>query len=566
MRRGARYYIRVRVPLDLVDTLGRSEIWKSLGTSDHREAVRRYYPARTDLQQTFDQARRRRDANGRLSGDEALHIVRAWFCETDRQAANMDYSLLGDDVRAALGETEQDIHYLIEGADGESVQAAVDRVLIAAGWPARPYQVGSIFTGTQVADVDGAALAELSGLMRRALVELARRRRERLRGSPNGMSFDPLFAADAVQLVAGNGHDGSGLRLGELTERFFAEKAPAMSPKTLIEYRALIRTLKEVWGEDLPVRSVTRDHCRQIRDLFAALPANWTKRFPRMTTLAAAEHAKANQIAPMDPSTANKHIRRMSSVLRWAEQEQYVPRNVAIGLKVATPEIDARSARRPLSVEQLRRIFSTPLYTGCQDDQYGYMVPGPTVIRRGRFWVPLICVFAGLRMGEACQLAVNDVEIEHGLTVLQVRPDPDAGTRLKTKNARRTVPLHEELIRIGLLDHVEQMRAAGHDRLFPELPRDRRGSYAGHFQRWANRFLEHAGAKGDRQSFHSTRHTFVDALRRAGAHGETIDDLLGWSRGEMKGRYGSGPWIMMLAEVMQRVDYPGLDLSHLYPS
>jgi integrase len=99
----------------------------------------------------------------------------------------------------------------------------------------------------------------------------------------------------------------------------------------------------------------------------------------------------------------------------------------------------------------------------------------------------------------------------------------------------------------------------------PELPADRRGSYAGHFQRWADRFLERAGAKSDRQSFHSTRHTFVDALRRAGATGEVIDGMLGWSRGDMRSRYGSGRWIIMLAEAMQRVEYPGLDLSRLQP-
>jgi hypothetical protein len=60
MRRGARYYLRVRVPLDLIDIIGRQEIWQSLGTGDHREAVRRYFPARTELQQGFEHARRRR--------------------------------------------------------------------------------------------------------------------------------------------------------------------------------------------------------------------------------------------------------------------------------------------------------------------------------------------------------------------------------------------------------------------------------------------------------------------------------------------------------------------------
>jgi hypothetical protein len=33
----------------------------------------------------------------------------------------------------------------------------------------------------------------------------------------------------------------------------------------------------------------------------------------------------------------------------------------------------------------------------------------------------------------------------------------------------------------------------------------------------------------------------------------------------MSDRYGAGPWIMRLAEVMERVEYPGLDLTHLQP-
>ena len=100
--------------------------------------------------------------------------------------------------------------------------------------------------------------------------------------------------------------------------------------------------------------------------------------------------------------------------------------------------------------------------------------------------------------------------------------------------------------------------------LFPERKPDRRGSYSGDFQRWANRWLDRIGAKGDRQSFHSTRHAFTDALRRAGATGEVIDGLLGWSLGNMQDRYGSGPWIMILADVVERVEYPGIDLSHLH--
>jgi hypothetical protein len=58
MRRGARFYLRVKVPVDLRSTLGREQIWKALGTSDRRQAIRRYFPARAQLQATLEQARR----------------------------------------------------------------------------------------------------------------------------------------------------------------------------------------------------------------------------------------------------------------------------------------------------------------------------------------------------------------------------------------------------------------------------------------------------------------------------------------------------------------------------
>jgi hypothetical protein len=32
----------------------------------------------------------------------------------------------------------------------------------------------------------------------------------------------------------------------------------------------------------------------------------------------------------------------------------------------------------------------------------------------------------------------------------------------------------------------------------------------------------------------------------------------------MRDRYGSGLWVKMLAEIMQRVEYPELDLPNLY--
>jgi integrase len=248
----------------------------------------------------------------------------------------------------------------------------------------------------------------------------------------------------------------------------------------------------------------------------------------------------------------------------WALQEEFLDRNPAAGLKVAAPETDPRHARRPFSVEQLTRIFSAPLYTGCKDDRSGYAQPGPKVVRRGRFWVPLLSLFSGCRMNELCQLAVDDVVERDGVPVILIKPDPEAGQTVKTEAGRRVVPVHPELARCGFLKHVEAARKARHDRLFPELKQDRRGYYSDHFQKWFSRFVAKAGARAPRTSFHSFRHNFRDALREANVSRDATLALGGWSAGGTEEIYGDGLRPKTLARAMAKVRYPGLDLSHLH--
>jgi hypothetical protein len=87
----------------VIETLGCREIPQSLGTADHREAVRRQFPARTSFSM-FEQARRRRAG---LSNDEARRLALDWLQTTDRRAARGDFGLLGEDRRDALAETSR---------------------------------------------------------------------------------------------------------------------------------------------------------------------------------------------------------------------------------------------------------------------------------------------------------------------------------------------------------------------------------------------------------------------------------------------------------------------------
>src|SRR3546814_15952878 len=90
-------------------------------------------------------------------------------------------------------------------------------------------------------------------------------------------------------------------------------------------------------------------------------------------------------------------------------------------------------------------------------------------MRDGRFWVPLIGAFAGLRLEEACQLRVEDIAEIEGLPCFFVRRGREQ--ILKNAQSEREVPIHRALIAAGFLDHVAELKRRGEDRLLPELER-----------------------------------------------------------------------------------------------
>src|SRR5690606_32218623 len=129
----------------------------------------------------------------------------------------------------------------------------------------------------------------------------------------------------------------------------------------------------------------------------------------------------------------------------------------------------ARDDRDPFSLGQLEKIFRAPIYTGCQS-AHDWSKPGNEVlIDSGRYWVPLISLFSGARMGEIIQLRTSDVREEEGIVHFALLDEED-DQRLKTANARRRIPMHPELVELGFLKLVERRRKADEARLFPDLP------------------------------------------------------------------------------------------------
>ena len=140
----------------------------------------------------------------------------------------------------------------------------------------------------------------------------------------------------------------------------------------------------------------------------------------------------------------------------------------------------------------------------------------------------------------------------------------DEGKRVKNKSSRRRVPIHAELVRLGLLEFVETRRNMGERvPLFPDLRADRSGVMTGNWSKWWGRYARSIGIIDRRKVFHSFRHAFKTECRVAGIGKEFHDAITGHTSGDVGDDYGTQYPVAVLARELGKVGYKGLNLSHL---
>ncbi|MFD2754300.1 hypothetical protein [Comamonas terrae] len=141
-----------------------------------------------------------------------------------------------------------------------------------------------------------------------------------------------------------------------------------------------------------------------------------------------------------------------------SKTKQLIDQNPVAGLEVL-PKISAKveesrlKPRFPYKAKQLNDLFASEWYNpdsaawrGKMKDDLG-----------ARYWIPLLCMWHGLRVGEATQLQIHDVDLAQSLIKIQVAQDHDEiGPERSLKNAAtyRVVPIHPTLLALGFLDFV----------------------------------------------------------------------------------------------------------------
>ncbi|OYW59615.1 MAG: hypothetical protein B7Z31_05510 [Rhodobacterales bacterium 12-65-15] len=213
--------------------------------------------------------------------------------------------------------------------------------------------------------------------------------------------------------------------------------------------------------------------------------------------------------------------------------------------------------RLPYSTKQLTAIFSSPIYTGCKSESRR-STPGLSIIRDGKYWIPLVAVYSGLRLGEIVQLLYKDIRTQDGIMYFDItKDDDDEGDdkQIKTQSSYRSVPVHKRLLELGFLDHVSNAPSDG--RIFADIDQGQDGYYSHNFSKFWGRYVRQIGVFEAKTAFHSFRHNFKDALTNAGVSEVISKALMGHSEGSVHSSYGAGPSLTVLKAAIDLVVVTG---------
>ncbi len=185
------------------------------------------------------------------------------------------------------------------------------------------------------------------------------------------------------------------------------------------------------------------------------------------------------------------------------------------------------------------------------------------------FWLPALAIFTGGRLNELAQLYCDDLlQSEDGLWLMRITRDAKRKQDTKNDNSVRRVPIHRQLIELGLLRYRDWIESKGHERLFPNLPYfpTVENFSNGFSKRIGHHFKRHVSWEDPNQpkTFHGLRSTFIQTLRdRNGVHEEHIRYLVGHAaQHKMTAHYGGAKPVSVLDKHLQSLDY-GIDFVRL---
>jgi integrase len=533
-RVGRRWYFRIRVPKDLLRYFPSWVVKKSLRTGDLKSAKARVNVLALQTEKLFALIR-----SGVMTEKQIRKLVDDYFHKTLREVEDgraFGYGIPADEdaIDGALETHDWFIHEHKKALSLNKLEVI-------------EHQVESLLqTHSIELDKGSDEYKKLSRELLKATIEVLKVERERLTGNYDNDFDDVMHKRPSRDAIS---PDERGKALSEVIQEYMREKKAtnAWIEKTSLENKSIYDLFLKIvhmllCEDDTDIRELSnsRETIVEYRELLRLLPSNLTKRFGGMPIKEVLEITKGGGAEPMSSRTRNKHLQQVSSLFKWCVERGYIDRNPAEGLKEKRDRQE-HEEREAYASEDLGRLFASPIYISPSQD------------RPDQWWVPLMALYSGMRLEEICQLYLEDIKALDGVWCFDINNHRDK--KLKTLSSRRIVPIHPVLIKLGFLEHVDDLRKRGSERLWPHLER-RRDKYSDTMQKWYYRYNRKYITQNRKKVFHSFRHNFADALKQAHVPEAIMKELMGHAHGGLAmGRYGKRYRVALLLEAIKKIDY-----------
>ena len=317
--------------------------------------------------------------------------------------------------------------------------------------------------------------------------------------------------------------------LSSLIEQFCDTKIKdgAWQKRTLSDHRNRVTTLLDII-DDKPIKSISREEIRQFRETLKKLPPLWRDKLKK-SGLSFADFIEQDHPKRLTVKSINVIVEAVSGMFTWAVNEGLLDKNLSIGLSLKDKEavIDKRDSFTP---EDIRKIFFSGSYV-------------PSNFKNpAHYWIPLIGLYTGMRLEEISQLHCKDIYQEDDLWVIDITEEGHDGLNdkiLKTSNAKRKIPVHDYLVKVGLIAYRDETLKSGQTRLFYQLNKtDKSPKYGKQIGKSFSELVKKHQIEG-KKSFHSLRHTFSNFFKVKELHTDMFTQVFGHEQKSLAARqYG----------------------------
>lgn len=267
---------------------------------------------------------------------------------------------------------------------------------------------------------------------------------------------------------------------------------------------------------------------------------------------------KAGQIG-LDLPTVDNYVGVLNGLYKWAQKGGLYPREMLL------PTYEQRETTKAMKRDRARAGLANRAF---KSHELSKAFRPDTYLQENRlahhYWPALIALFTGMRLGEVSQLALDDIRLERGLWAIDINDDDYK--RVKSAAARRIIPMHPELIALGLPEFVEDVKKLKlGPQLFPMLvPKVGDGSIGNAPGKKWDLYLKVAELTDDALTFHSLRKTANTLLKREKVPFDVRCQIVGHENDHVNELYASEYSVKELADmVFPAFKYEGLDFTAL---